>query len=102
MDLCWTFYPDYTLMLGGLDICQILGSNPSLPKAFQSYFASFVITGNPNSKRGAGTIEWRNFGAVGEVLSMDGAEFKMAHDDKVPTDRCGFWQSAPYCTTCGG
>jgi hypothetical protein len=89
-------------MLGGLDICQILGSNSSQPKAFQSYLASFVLTGNPNSKRGAGTIEWRNFGAVGEVLSMDGAEFKMAHDDKVPTDRCGFWQPAPYCTTCGG
>ena len=37
-----------------------------------------------------------------DVLSMDGSEFKMARDTKVPTDRCGFWQSAPYCRTCGG
>ena len=35
------------------------------------------------------------------VLSMDGSEFKMARVTKVPTDRCGSWQSAPYCRTCG-
>ena len=88
-------------MLGGFDVCSILNSNPAQPKAFQSYLASFVKTGDPNSGSGVGALEWTKFGNQGEVLRMDGAEFKMARDVNVPEDRCGFWQPAPYCQTCG-
>jgi len=88
-------------MLGGLDICTILNSNPEQPKAFQSYLASFVKSGDPNSGRAQATVEWEHFGTEGEVLKMDGVEFKMVQDEQVPEDRCGFWQEAEYCRTCG-
>lgn len=101
MNLCWTFYPDYHLMLGGIDICSILNSSPGRAKAWQGYVASFVLTGGLNEMRGSGIVEWGHFGDGGNVLSMDGREFKMGVDGVVPVDRCGFWQPAPYCQTCG-
>jgi hypothetical protein len=58
------------------------------------------MTGNPNSL--GGPVAWPTFGNAGDILYMDIYDpFKIKVDKQVPADRCGFWQCAPYCSTCG-
>jgi hypothetical protein len=67
---------------------------------FQSYLVNFATTGDPNVGNQV-NIHWDPFGDTGSVLEIRGLQkFEMVGDTEVPADRCGFWQSAPYCTTC--
>jgi carboxylesterase type B len=97
LDLCWTFAPNFTLKFNNTNICR----NVSLEyKAeFQSYLVNFAMTGDPNS--GNPEVPWKTFGdAMNANVLQILSGFSNVVDKEVPPDRCGFWQTAPYCTTC--
>ena len=99
-DLCWTF-ENFVLSYKGTNICPaIRGAGFSKnPKNFRQYLVAFIKTskttfaGQPNP--------WTPFGSNNCAMYMDiTSQMHMIKDDKVPSDRCGFWQPAPYCKTC--
>lgn len=99
-DLCWTF-ENFVLNYKGFNICPaIRGIGISKnPKYFRQYLVAFIKTANPNFV-GEPTL-WTPFGPNKSALYMDiTSSMHMISDDKVPSDRCGFWQRAPYCKTC--
>ena len=99
MDLCWTFYPGFTLIVDGIEVCDTI-YNPIHAGYFHEYLISFVKYGTPNA--GGGPIYWPPFGTQGEILLMeDILPFRIAVDDQVPANRCAFWECAPYLTGCG-
>jgi hypothetical protein len=101
-DLCWTF-PTHKLIIDvfgiEVDICPEirLGSNPDY---WRKYLVTFAKTANPNY---AGQpASWTPFGSSGSAMYMDEfSSMRMIIDTGMPVDRCGFWQRAPYCKTCG-
>jgi hypothetical protein len=99
-DLCWTFQ-DFVLKYLGVNICPaIRGFGISKnPKYFRQYLLSFIKASNPNYS-GEPAL-WTPFGPDKNAMYMDiTGTMRMTPDDKVPSDRCNFWQPAPYCKTC--
>jgi cholinesterase len=93
-DLLYTFYPLTLTLLNGTDVEVPV---PLLyAKALQSYFISFVKNGDPNVERGPATVQWPLFGSGKNIVDLSLTGFTVTVDDDLPTERCGFWQSAPY------
>ena len=90
-DLLYTFYPTtltgYNLPLSVPDVDA---------KAFQSYFTSFAIHGDPNTARMSGSVPFPLFGSSENIVDVSLAGFAETTDDELPEDRCAFWQPAPY------
>jgi len=90
-DLLYTFYPTtltgYNLPLSVPDVDA---------KAFQSYFISFAIHGDPNTARMSGSVPFPLFGSSENIVDVSLAGFAETTDDELPEDRCAFWQPAPY------
>lgn len=66
----------------------------------QSYFVSYVVTGDPNTDRALlnvpPAIRWRHpepkDGRIGKVLDVGNLLVREVDDDQVPPDTCDFWR----------
>jgi len=96
LDVCWTF--PHLVLPDGLCI-DARSLVPGRMKDYRTYLATFAAKGDPNFSEPPMT--WTNFGVNGEALRGDKfSAFEMVQDGELPTDRCSFWQPAPYCTQC--
>jgi carboxylesterase type B len=88
-----------------------------LSRAYQSYFASYASTGDPNQERLSlwnnlpypGTVEWKRPSFAGEnvggVLKVDYGLFnffQMVDDDQMPRAACEFWKDFARAVTLDG
>lgn len=82
-----------------------------ISSAMQSYFASYITTGDPNTNRKLWNlppaVRWGHPGSSGEqvtgVLDVGGWGFGIVSDDKNPKSSCGFWREfAAAVTALGG
>ncbi|GAB1315730.1 Esterase and lipase [Madurella fahalii] len=98
-DLAMFFVP----VLGGL----VAG----ISAAMQSYFASYITTGDPNTNRKLWNlppaVRWDHPSSTGEqiagVLDVGGWGFGSVSDDKNPKSSCDFWRAlAAAVTALGG
>ena len=94
IDLLYTFYPMTLTLFNGTDVT--IPVPIAYAKGLQSYFISFAKHGDPNVERGPGTVQWPLFGSGRNIVDLDLTGFSVTTDDELPSDRCGFWQSAPY------
>ncbi|KKA29824.1 hypothetical protein TD95_000426 [Thielaviopsis punctulata] len=71
-----------------------------LSRALQSYYTSYVITGDPNTRRVRWnlppTVEWHHPRSIGRenvanVVNVGNLHVSTVSDDKMPLDKCDFW-----------
>lgn len=65
-------------------------------KGLQSYFISFAKHGDPNVERQSPTVEFPVFGTNKNIVDLTLLGFSKTTDSELPSDRCAFWQPAPY------
>jgi carboxylesterase type B len=79
--------------------------------AMQSYFVSYITTGNPNTKRKTWnippTIQWNHPNSAGEqisgIVNVGDWGFSTSSDDQNKKSSCDFWrQFAAAATSAGG
>jgi len=94
LDLCYTFHP-FNIPVDGQNVCLLYGSER--PTQFQKYLVSFVKYGSPNYPQTPPIVPFPIFGKAKDIVEITWIEdFYVTQDNKLPEDRCNFWQSAPY------
>lgn len=115
-DLLPTFYnPRFTpdSFLEDLATLMVPGVGPlvaGISAAMQSYFASYVVTGDPNTNRKVfnlpPTVRWDHPSSKGEVMAgvvnVGNWGFGTVGDDQVSKGACDFWRGFAAAVTAGG
>jgi hypothetical protein len=64
---------------------------------YHSYYSSHIRSGDPNTYRGNGTVQWpkAEFGAaISKVLDMGDKGYALVEDPKTRAEDCDFWRDA--------
>ncbi|KAF3936946.1 Acetylcholinesterase [Dactylella cylindrospora] len=103
MDLLFTFWsPGIDLGAIELDFSINFLTSKNLATGWQSYFTSFVRSGNPNTYREKGglppTIEWAKatVGSKVRVADVDLFGWRMTDGDDTDATRCNFWKTGVW------
>ncbi|KAH8887704.1 alpha/beta-hydrolase [Thozetella sp. PMI_491] len=116
VDLFSTFYnpaiSSNSFLEGLITLIPVVGTIfVSLSRSLQSYFVSYIATGDPNTNRERGTIvptmAWGHPVSSGEqitgVVKVGDFAFETITDDQNPKESCAFWRSvAAAATALGG
>jgi carboxylesterase type B len=81
------------------------GQSAKISAQYQSYLISHARSGNPNTFRLNGTIEWPKVEwapELGKVLNVTDKGFELITDDKTTAADCDLWKDVMAALTVGG